>query len=88
MYAFMFAYSSRTDEPIFPKLGMLMPWNHEGILERSKLRKSVLGSSPGKDVSVARKLSMMKQQCQDQFFLFRRVDYKNEGHESYLLSFE
>jgi hypothetical protein len=43
----MFAYSSRTDKPICTKLCMLIPWDEEEILEGSKLRKSVLSSSPG-----------------------------------------
>jgi hypothetical protein len=35
----MFAYRSRRDKRICSKLGMLMPWNQQEILERSKLRK-------------------------------------------------
>jgi hypothetical protein len=43
----MFAsYSSRTDEPIYTKLGMHVPWDQERILERSKLQKSILISRP------------------------------------------
>jgi hypothetical protein len=47
MYVCMFAYSSRMDKPICTKHGMLILWDQEEILERLKLRKSVLSSSPG-----------------------------------------
>jgi hypothetical protein len=47
MFMCMFAYSSRMDAPICTKLGMLMPWDQEQILERSKLRNIVLSSSQG-----------------------------------------
>jgi hypothetical protein len=43
----MFACRSRTNTWIWTKLGMLIPWNQEEILERSELRESVLGSEPG-----------------------------------------
>jgi hypothetical protein len=46
----MFAYSSRRDLPIRPKLGMLMHCNQKEISGRSKLRRTVLGSSPGEGV--------------------------------------
>jgi hypothetical protein len=42
----MFAYNPRTDAPICTKLGMHIPWDQEKVSERSKLRKSVLGSKP------------------------------------------
>lgn len=38
----MLAYISRIDTPISGKIGMLIPWDQEEILNRSKLRKSVL----------------------------------------------
>jgi hypothetical protein len=47
----IFAYSSRTDEPIFIKFGMLMPCHNKEILERSKVWKNVLSSSPFKGCS-------------------------------------
>jgi hypothetical protein len=47
----VFAYSSRTEKPICTKLGILIPWDQEEILEGSKLRKIVLSSSPGEDGS-------------------------------------
>jgi hypothetical protein len=46
MYVRTFAYSSGTDKPIGTKLGILILWDQEEILERSKLRKSVQSSSP------------------------------------------
>jgi hypothetical protein len=42
-----FAYSSRTDKPICTNLRMLIPWEHEGNIEREKVRKSILSSSHG-----------------------------------------
>jgi hypothetical protein len=42
----MHTSSSRTDIPICTKLGMLIPWDQEENTGRSKLRKSVLSSSP------------------------------------------
>jgi hypothetical protein len=42
----MLAYSKRRNKPICPKPGMLKPLNQQETLERSKLQKSVQGSSP------------------------------------------
>jgi hypothetical protein len=42
----MLTSSSRTDKPICTKLGMLISWDQEENIERSKLRKCVLNSSP------------------------------------------
>lgn len=47
IYARMFAYSSKRDTPNCPKVGMLICWNQEEILEMFKLLKSALYSSPG-----------------------------------------
>jgi hypothetical protein len=47
IYVCIFAYRSRTDTPICTKLGMPIPRDQKEILGRSKLRKSVLSSSPG-----------------------------------------
>jgi hypothetical protein len=47
-----------------------MPWNQEEILERSKLRKSVMGLSPDEGGSVVRKLSTIKEHHQDQSCCF------------------
>jgi hypothetical protein len=41
----VFAYSSRMDTPVCSKLGMLIFWNKEEILEGQKLRKNILGLS-------------------------------------------
>jgi hypothetical protein len=49
MYICMFPYSLRGAPPVCHRLGVLMPWNQENFLERSKLQKSVLGLSPGED---------------------------------------
>jgi hypothetical protein len=35
----MFDYSSRREKTIFPKLGMLRPWDEEEILEGSNSKK-------------------------------------------------
>jgi hypothetical protein len=43
----MFVCNSTRVKPICPKLSVLMLWNQDEILERSDLRKDVLGSSPG-----------------------------------------
>jgi hypothetical protein len=47
----MFAYSSRRNSPICSKLGMLrrMFWNTENVLEESKFRETMMGSSPDKN---------------------------------------
>jgi hypothetical protein len=51
LFICLFACSARTDRPICTKLGMLIPWDQEDILEESKLLKSVLSSSPGEGSS-------------------------------------
>jgi hypothetical protein len=38
-YVCMFTYSSRTDKPVCPILGLLMPWSEEEILELRTLKK-------------------------------------------------
>jgi hypothetical protein len=50
IYVCMFTYSSRRDPPICRILDLLMSWNQEKILERSKVGRSVLGSSLVEDV--------------------------------------
>jgi hypothetical protein len=67
---------------------MLIPWHQEEILERSKLRKTVLSSSPNEDsvLSVAQKLSTVVEQRQGQICLLRRGDYRNRGHNAKELS--
>jgi hypothetical protein len=43
-------------------------------------RKTVLWPSPGEDIFVARKLSTIEEQGQDQSCLFRRRDYRKKDH--------
>jgi hypothetical protein len=74
----MFAYSVRTDAPICTKFGMIIPWEHEEMLERSRFQKNVLSSSPD---SLARKLGTTEQQGKGQSCLFRQRDYRKEGHK-------
>jgi hypothetical protein len=54
--------------------------------QRLQPRKSVLGSSPGLEGSIVRKLSTIKEQRQDKSCLFRRGDYRNKGHSPEKLS--
>jgi hypothetical protein len=72
----MFAFISRMDTSICLKLGMLISWNQIEILERSKLRKV----SWVRVISVARKLSTIEEQCQDQSCLFQWGYYGNKSH--------
>jgi hypothetical protein len=81
----MFAYSSRTEKPICPKVGMLISWTQKDILERSKLRKSVLGSSPGKDGFCSSEAKHDRRTA-PRLKLFQRGDFMNQGHNSEKLS--
>jgi hypothetical protein len=42
----VFAYSSTTNKPLCTKLGIIIAWVQEKILEGENLRKIVLSSSP------------------------------------------
>jgi hypothetical protein len=65
---------------ICTELGLLIPWNSKGILERLKLWKTVLGSKPGEVVFCTFKLSKIEQRRQDRSYLFGRGDYRNNEH--------
>jgi hypothetical protein len=43
--------------------------------------KTVLGSIPGEDAFVARKLSTMEERDPDQICFYRQGDYRTEGHK-------
>jgi hypothetical protein len=59
---------------------MLMPWNQQKILERSKLQNSVLGSSPGEGgfCSLETKQDRRRKQRQKLLVLMRRL--QEQGH--------
>jgi hypothetical protein len=67
------------DKPICMKLGMLVLGDQEEILERSKLRRIVLSSSPGEGVSSSPEANNDKRTA-PRPKLFGRGNYKNEGH--------
>jgi hypothetical protein len=52
MYVCLYAYGSKKDTPLYLKLGTLVPWKQEDILEKLKLRKM---SGIRVPVNVARK---------------------------------
>jgi hypothetical protein len=73
----MFAYSSRTETPICT-IGII-PWDQEEILERSKIRKFVQGSSTGEYGSCSSE-TMHDRRTAPRSKLFRRGDHRNRGH--------
>jgi hypothetical protein len=64
LFTYLFAYSSRTNIPIWTKLGMLIPWDQEENIAGLKLRKSFPEFDP-----IARKLSTIEERCQDHSWL-------------------
>jgi hypothetical protein len=75
----MFAYSSRRDIPVCPKLDMLVTRNKEEILGRLNSEKVPWVGVPAKMISVAQKLNTIKLWRRDQNCSFRRTDYRNRG---------
>jgi hypothetical protein len=81
----MFTYSSRT--LICTKLGMLIPWEQEEILERSKLRRSVLSLSPGEGGSCSSETKHDRRMAPRPklFFWKRRLQKQRPQHRTTIL---
>jgi hypothetical protein len=71
---------AREGNQFAPKLGMLMSWNQKNILQRSKLRKSVLGLSPGECGFFSSETDHDRRKSPRPKFLFRGEDYRDKGH--------
>jgi hypothetical protein len=82
----MFTYSSRIDAPICPKLCMPMSWNEEHILERSKLRESVLGSSPAESDSCSSETKCDRRRTPKPNLVVLPRSLEERGHNSEKLS--
>jgi hypothetical protein len=82
----MLNYSARTDALICTKLGMLIPFDQEEILERQNSEKMSCVRVPVGKVTTAQKLSTIEKQRKCQSCLFRRGDYRNEGQNAKNLS--
>jgi hypothetical protein len=80
----MFAYSSKTDESICAKFGMLISWDHENILERSKLREFVLSSSTGKGSTYSSKTKHYRTAPRKLFVSKRSVQKQGHCHATSL----
>jgi hypothetical protein len=78
MYVHMFTSSSRTDIPIFTKLGMLIPWDHKENIGGSNLREKCLEF----ESRWGRKLSKMEERRQDQSCLLWKGHYRNKSHNA------
>jgi hypothetical protein len=82
----LFAYSSRTDEPICAKLGTLIPWDQEENIGGPELREVSWVRFPVRAFPVARKLNTIEEWRLDQSCLFRRGDYRNKNQNPGKLS--
>jgi hypothetical protein len=71
----MFAYSSRSDKQSCRKLGLLILQEQEEISEESKLRKSVLSSTPSEEDFCSSEIKHDRRAI----CLFWWVDYRIEG---------
>jgi hypothetical protein len=83
----MFAYGSRTDIQIHSKCGMLIPWDQNKILERSKLQKKFLLSwNPGEGCSSSSESKHDRRMMPQPKLLFQRQDYRKRAHNPENLS--
>jgi hypothetical protein len=80
MFVCFFTYGSRTDKPICTKLGMLIPWDKEEDKGGSKLRESVLCSTPEEGGSCSSDTK------HDRRTASRPKFYRNEGQKPKKLS--
>jgi hypothetical protein len=81
MFVGMYASVSRKDAPICTKLGMLICWDQEDILERLNSKKLSYVWVSVTVVPVAWKLSTTRKRRQGQSCSLRRGDYRNKGHK-------